>query len=453
EKASVASRTEARESTVVGGRHLIPFIVLDLLFFPALALPRPSFPPSAPPDALARTASVPPSFPSAVRNCASAAPLPAPMDTPLIAPIPAPPSPLRAEASSCLSLPPIPASALGAHSDARKLRAELGRSRCRAEAAEGLHSRAARDVCAGNRRTAPWNRTPSLPSFLHTPAPLTVVSALSFIRQPALPPPRPCYQPPTLAAAGGERQGRGWFSAGGVLCWRGSLLAGFAAGGVLCWRGSLLAGFSAGGVLCWRGSLLAGFSAGGVLCWRGSLLAEFSAGGVLFWQGAGAGGWRWCWFLVLAAGGGAGSWCWRLALLVLAAGAGAGSWCWRLALVLVPGAGGWRWCWFLVLAAGAGAGSWCWRLGLVLVPGAWCWCLVLTAGAGAGAWCLVLVPAFRRHSLPPFALPPQRSAANPFPSSLFHPQRSAANPFPSSLSPPQRPPLHTRTLATGGGGG
>ncbi|CAI5520259.1 unnamed protein product [Closterium sp. Naga37s-1] len=163
------------------------------------------------------------------------------------------------------------------------------------------------------RGAAPWNRTPSLPSFLHTPAPLTVVSALSFTRKPALPPPRPCYLPPTLAAAGGERQGRGWFS------W------GFSAGGVICWRGSLLAGCSAG-VWCW--------------CWRLVLVP-------------GARGWRWCWCLVLAAG--AGAWCW---CLVLAAGAGA--WCWRLALVLVPGAGGWCWC--LVLAAGAGAGAWCWRL-------------------------------------------------------------------------------------------
>ncbi|CAI5535357.1 unnamed protein product [Closterium sp. Naga37s-1] len=149
---------------------------------------------------------------------------------------------------------------------------------------------------------APWNRTPSLPSFLHTPAPPRVVSALSFRRQPALPPPRPRHLPPTVAAAGGERQGRGWCSAGGVLCWRGSLLAGFSAGKVLCWRGSLLAGFSAGGVLCWRGSLLAGFSAGGVLCWRGSLLAGCSAG-------------VWCWCLVLASG--AGAWCWRLALVLV----------------------------------------------------------------------------------------------------------------------------------------
>ncbi|CAI6004277.1 unnamed protein product [Closterium sp. NIES-64] len=107
--------------------------------------------------------------------------------------------------------------------------------------------------------------------------------------------------------------------------------------GVLCWQGSLLAGFSTGGVLCWRGSLLAGFSAGGVLCWRLVLVLAF-----------GAGAWRWCWCLVLAAG--AGAWCW---CLVLAAGASA--WCWRLALVLVPGAGGWCWC--LVLAAGAGAGA------------------------------------------------------------------------------------------------
>ncbi|CAI5999637.1 unnamed protein product [Closterium sp. NIES-64] len=136
----------------------------------------------------------------------------------------------------------------------------------------------------------PLEPHPLPPFLLHTPAPLIVVSALSFTRQPALPPPRPCYLPPTLAAMGGERQGRGWFSAGRVLCWRGSLLAGFSAGEVLCWRGSLLAGFSAGEVLCWRGSLLAGFSSGGVL--------------------------------------------------VLAASAGAGSWCWRLALVLVPGAGG-----------------------------------------------------------------------------------------------------------------
>ncbi|CAI5494136.1 unnamed protein product [Closterium sp. Naga37s-1] len=53
-----------------------------------------------------------------------------------------------------------------------------------------------------------------------------------------------------------------------------------------------------------------------VLCWRGSLLAGFSAGGVLCW----------CWFLVLAAGAGAGSWCWRLAL-VLVPGAGGWRWC------------------------------------------------------------------------------------------------------------------------------
>ncbi|CAI6006520.1 unnamed protein product [Closterium sp. NIES-64] len=51
-----------------------------------------------------------------------------------------------------------------------------------------------------------------------------VVSALSFTRQPDLPPPRPHHLPPTVAAAGGERQGSGWCSAGGVLCWRGSLL-------------------------------------------------------------------------------------------------------------------------------------------------------------------------------------------------------------------------------------
>ncbi|CAI5500898.1 unnamed protein product, partial [Closterium sp. Naga37s-1] len=84
----------------------------------------------------------------------------------------------------------------------------------------------------------PWNRTPSLSSFLHTPAQPTVVSALSFTLQPALPPPRSRHLPPTVAAAGGERQGRGWCSAGGVLCWQGSLLAGFSAGGVLCWRGA-----------------------------------------------------------------------------------------------------------------------------------------------------------------------------------------------------------------------
>ncbi|CAI5999660.1 unnamed protein product [Closterium sp. NIES-64] len=101
--------------------------------------------------------------------------------------------------------------------------------------------------------STPWNRTPSLSSFLHTPAQPTIVSALSFTLQPALPPPRSRHLPPTVAAAGGERQGRGWCSAGGVLCWQGSLLAGFSAGGVLCWRGSLLAGFSAGGVLCWWG--------------------------------------------------------------------------------------------------------------------------------------------------------------------------------------------------------
>ncbi|CAI6008879.1 unnamed protein product [Closterium sp. NIES-65] len=58
--------------------------------------------------------------------------------------------------------------------------------------------------------------------------------------EPALPPPRPRHLPPTVAAAGGERQGSGWCSAGGVLCWRGSWLAGFSAGGVLCWGGSLL---------------------------------------------------------------------------------------------------------------------------------------------------------------------------------------------------------------------
>ncbi|CAI5507705.1 unnamed protein product [Closterium sp. Naga37s-1] len=91
----------------------------------------------------------------------------------------------------------------------------------------------------------------------------------------------------------------------------------------------------------------------------------------------GAGGWRWCWFLVLALMLVPGARGWRLCwVLVLAASAGAGSWCWRLALVLVPGAG-----------AGAGAGSWCWRRALMLVPGAggwrWCWFLVLAAGAGA----------------------------------------------------------------------
>ncbi|CAI5522565.1 unnamed protein product [Closterium sp. Naga37s-1] len=118
-----------------------------------------------------------------------------------------------------------------------------------------------------------------------------------------------------------------------LWCWRLALVLvpGARAGSWCCFL--VLAGFSAGEVLCWRGSLLAGFSAGGVLCWRGSLVAGFSAGRVLCWRGSLAGGWPWSW-----------CWCWRLALklvLVLAAGPGAGAgacdrrrcgcWCWRLA--------------------------------------------------------------------------------------------------------------------------
>ncbi|CAI7749719.1 unnamed protein product [Closterium sp. NIES-53] len=37
---------------------------------------------------------------------------------------------------------------------------------------------------------------------------------MSFTRQPAPPPPRPRHLPPTAAAVGGERQGRGWICSG-----------------------------------------------------------------------------------------------------------------------------------------------------------------------------------------------------------------------------------------------
>ncbi|CAI5525760.1 unnamed protein product [Closterium sp. Naga37s-1] len=103
-----------------------------------------------------------------------------------------------------------------------------------------------------------------------------VVRGQKYELKTAASPPTPPSPPPTPHSSS---RGRGEAGQRVVLCWRGSLLAGFSAGGVLCWQGSLLAGFSAGGVLCWRGSLLAGFSAGGVLCWRGSLLAGFLAGG------------------------------------------------------------------------------------------------------------------------------------------------------------------------------
>ncbi|CAI5957043.1 unnamed protein product [Closterium sp. NIES-64] len=108
---------------------------------------------------------------------------------------------------------------------------------------------------------------------------LLSISLLIF--ETAASPPTPPSPPPTphSSSRGKEEAGQRV-----VLCWRGSLLAGFSAGGVLCWQGSLLAGFSAGGVLCWGGSLLARFSAGGVLYWRGSLLAGFLAGGVLCWR-------------------------------------------------------------------------------------------------------------------------------------------------------------------------
>ncbi|CAI5520354.1 unnamed protein product [Closterium sp. Naga37s-1] len=58
---------------------------------------------------------------------------------------------------------------------------------------------------------------------------------------------------------------------------------------VLCWRGSLLAGFSAGGVL-----VLAAGAGADSWCWRLALVLV-----------PGAGAWRWCWFLVP----GAGAWC------------------------------------------------------------------------------------------------------------------------------------------------
>ncbi|CAI5975953.1 unnamed protein product [Closterium sp. NIES-64] len=146
-----------------------------------------------------------------------------------------------------------------------------------------------------------------------------------------------------------------------------------AGGWRLCWFLVLAAGAGAGS-WCWCWFLvLAGFSPGEVLCWRGSLLARFSAGGVLCWRGS------------LLAGFSAGRvLCWRGSLLAgfsaggvlcwrgsLLAGFSAGRvWCWRLALELV-----------LVLAAGPGAGA-----------GAGAWCLVPGPGAGVTALVPVLAP-------------------------------------------------------------
>ncbi|CAI5982719.1 unnamed protein product [Closterium sp. NIES-64] len=277
-----------------------------------------------------------------------------------------------------------------------------------------------------------------------------VVSALSFTRQPALPPPRPCHLPPIVAAAGGERQGRGWCSAGGVLCWRGSLLAGFFASGVLCWRGSLLAGFSAGGVLCWRGSLLAGFSAGGVLCWRGSLLAGFSAGRVLCWRGS-----------LLAGFSAGGVLCWRGSLL---AGFSAGGvLCWRGSLLAGFSAGGVL-CWQGSLLAGFSAGGvLCWRgslLGGVSAGGVLCWRGVVEGeGAtreGRGGAGILRV---RDETTVADAADAGGAGTGRADAGGVREMGGvragwrvgwAANPFPSSLSHPQRPPLHTRTVATGG---
>ncbi|CAI5491759.1 unnamed protein product [Closterium sp. Naga37s-1] len=55
---------------------------------------------------------------------------------------------------------------------------------------------------------APWNRTPSPTSFLHTLAPPTVVLALSRTRQPVPPPPHTQQQP---------REGRGRAEGGAAL--------------------------------------------------------------------------------------------------------------------------------------------------------------------------------------------------------------------------------------------
>ncbi|CAI7865544.1 unnamed protein product, partial [Closterium sp. NIES-54] len=118
----------------------------------------------------------------------------------------------------------------------------------------------------------PFNLTPhfsrplephSLPPFLPPdPSPPTVVLAQSCTWQPAPPPPRPCHLPPTVAAAGGEGQGRGW-------CCRGSRWPPFPRHlppNIRSRRGEGDGGGGCAEECCWR-----------CLCWRSRVSLAVSA--------------------------------------------------------------------------------------------------------------------------------------------------------------------------------
>ncbi|CAI6000017.1 unnamed protein product [Closterium sp. NIES-64] len=250
------------------------------------------------------------------------------------------------------------------------------------------------------------------PSFLHTPAPPTVVTELSFKRQPPHLP-VPATSPPQQQLREGRGREEGGaavahgghpFSAGGASLLAGSLLA-----GSLCWRG-----------FCWRGLSAGGVSAGGVSLLAGSLLAGSLLAGSLCWRGLSTGG-----------------------VSLLAGSLLAGSLWWR------------GLCW----QAGAGAADGVRRVGRaadglqaerdLTVCGE-------RAAAEEGARVLVRLPVrwrsslvCRSHSLPPF--PPQRSAATPFPISLSTAFRRHSLPlFP--LLPTAAPVAHASSRDGGGDG-